>query len=239
MDLDSLLGHLGSLGGDLGGLGPLELQACRRLACDGTVTRVLVTRHPTGPPNQRPPASSPPASPTASPAARATAPPIPTARATAPPIPTASPIPAAARAPRPGQPPTTRMGPQHRAGRRHSDGPSWPCSPRPWAAPPPSPWTSGRTTRVVAPAQPSALAIRDRGWVVPGCSRLGWCHAHHRWHWRDGSPTDLTNLIRVCRAHHRAIHEGRWQLAREPDGRVTTTPPSRRHPGARRPPPAA
>ena len=47
VELDSLLGHPSSLGGEVGGVGPLEPEACRRLACDGAVTRVLVTRHPT------------------------------------------------------------------------------------------------------------------------------------------------------------------------------------------------
>jgi Domain of unknown function (DUF222) len=46
VDLDSLLGP-GGLGGEAGGTGPLDPEACRRLACDGAVTRVLVTRHPT------------------------------------------------------------------------------------------------------------------------------------------------------------------------------------------------
>jgi hypothetical protein len=46
VDLDSLLG-LGGLGGEVGGAGPLAPETCRRLACDGAVTRVLVTRHPT------------------------------------------------------------------------------------------------------------------------------------------------------------------------------------------------
>jgi Domain of unknown function (DUF222) len=45
VDLDSLLGHPGTLGGEIGGVGPLEPEACRRLACDGAVTRVVVTRH--------------------------------------------------------------------------------------------------------------------------------------------------------------------------------------------------
>ena len=46
VDLDSLTGHpgTGSLGGDTA-CGPLDPEACRRLACDGAVTRVLVTRH--------------------------------------------------------------------------------------------------------------------------------------------------------------------------------------------------
>jgi hypothetical protein len=46
VDLDSVLGHPAGLGGDLGWAGPLDREACRRLACDGTVTRVLVSRHP-------------------------------------------------------------------------------------------------------------------------------------------------------------------------------------------------
>jgi hypothetical protein len=49
VDLDSLLGRPGSVGGEVGGAGPLDPEACQRLACDGAVTRVLVTRHPTSP----------------------------------------------------------------------------------------------------------------------------------------------------------------------------------------------
>jgi hypothetical protein len=44
VDLDTLAGRSGSLGGDAGGAGPLTPEACRRLACDGAVTRVLVGR---------------------------------------------------------------------------------------------------------------------------------------------------------------------------------------------------
>jgi hypothetical protein len=46
VDIDSLLGRPGAVGGDPGGVGPLDPEGCRRLACDGTVTRVLVTRDP-------------------------------------------------------------------------------------------------------------------------------------------------------------------------------------------------
>ena len=49
VDLDSLLGHHpGTWGVMLAGWGRWPPEACRRLACDGAVTRVLVTRHPTG-----------------------------------------------------------------------------------------------------------------------------------------------------------------------------------------------
>jgi hypothetical protein len=46
VDLDSLVGRSGGVGGEAGWAGPLDPEACRRLACDGTVTRVLVSRHP-------------------------------------------------------------------------------------------------------------------------------------------------------------------------------------------------
>ena len=46
VDLDSLLGHPQRSGGEVGWAGPLDPEACRRLACDGAVTRVLVTRQP-------------------------------------------------------------------------------------------------------------------------------------------------------------------------------------------------
>jgi Domain of unknown function (DUF222) len=54
VDLDTLLGHPGSVGGETGWTGPLQSEACRRLACDGAVTRVLVTRHPGHDGDERP-----------------------------------------------------------------------------------------------------------------------------------------------------------------------------------------
>ncbi|HEX2374254.1 MAG TPA: HNH endonuclease signature motif containing protein, partial [Actinomycetota bacterium] len=98
---------------------------------------------------------------------------------------------------------------------------------------PTQPLEVGRTSRVVQPAQRVALAVRDNGCVFPGCDRpLGWCEAHHVRHWLHGGPTDLGNLALLCRAHHRAVHEGGWRLARGPDGRLTAHPPHRRHPAA-------
>jgi hypothetical protein len=96
--------------------------------------------------------------------------------------------------------------------------------------PPTQPLEVGRTSRVVQPAQRNALAVRDGGCVFPDCDRpLAWCEAHHLRHWLHGGPTDLANLALLCRAHHRAVHEGGWRLARGPDGRLTATPPHRTH----------
>src|SRR5918993_902896 len=47
VDLDSLLDRPNALGGEAGWAGPLDPEACRRLACDGALTRVMVSRqHP-------------------------------------------------------------------------------------------------------------------------------------------------------------------------------------------------
>jgi hypothetical protein len=102
---------------------------------------------------------------------------------------------------------------------------------------PSQPLDVGRTSRVVQPGQRAALAVRDGGCGFPGCDRpLAWCEAHHLWHWLDGGPTDLANLVLLCRAHHRAVHDGGWQLTRGPDGWLAASPPQRPH---RRQPTAA
>ena len=189
VDLDSLHGRPGPLGGEVGWAGPLDPEACRRLACDGALTRVLVTRqpptpnhhpgshrdHPTGPPGHDHPTHDRDGLTTRLQAAAALLPPV-------------------------------------------------------LGGAPSQPLDVGRTSRVVQPGQRAALAVRDGGCVFPDCDRpLAWCEAHHLQHWLDGGPTDLANLALLCRAHHRAVHEGGWRLARGPDGRFTATPPHRRH----------
>jgi Domain of unknown function (DUF222)/HNH endonuclease len=179
VDLDTLQSGTG-----LGGQTDLEVLApegCRRLACDGAVTRVLVTRHPTT---------------------------------------------------------------HHHGACRHQDHDALggdgglaarlqtaaALLPPVLGGAPSQPLDVGRTSRVVTPAQRSALAVRDGGCVFPGCQRpLAWCEGHHLIHWLHGGPTDLGNLVLLCRAHHRAVHEGGWQLTRGPDGRLTATPPQRHH----------
>ncbi len=88
----------------------------------------------------------------------------------------------------------------------------------------------GRRTPTVTPEQRRALAHRDRGCVFPGCDRPPpWTDAHHVEFWvRDEGPTDLDNLVLLCRRHHVLCHEGRWTLERAPDGTVTATRPEGR-----------
>ena len=184
VDLDSLLGRRHAVGGEVGGVGPLDPEACRRLACDSSVTRVLVTRHPTDHHDHT-------------------------------------------------------GGPDHHG---YPDGPDGSGSlatrlraavallPPVLGGAPAQPLEVGRASRVVQAAQRTALAVRDGGCVFPGCTRpLAWCEAHHLRHWLHGGPTDLANLALLCRAHHRAVHEGGWRLQRHPDGQLTAVPPHRRH----------
>lgn len=77
----------------------------------------------------------------------------------------------------------------------------------------------GRTRRLASPAQRVAIAARDRGCRFPGCDRKApWADIHHAKPWSEGGATDLADLISFCRFHHRLFHEGRWSLARIPNG---------------------
>jgi hypothetical protein len=221
VDFDSLHGHPralgspGAIGGEIGGMGPISPEACRRLACDGALTRVLVTsQHPNDHPDHDHD------SPDNSPSGDHLHPPT-----TAGPGVEVEP-PAADR----GEP----------AGLQGWLRAAMAVLPPVLGGAPSQPLDVGRASRVVTPAQRNALAIRDGGCVFPDCQRpLAWCEGHHLRHWLDGGPTDLANLALVCRAHHRAVHEGGWQLTRGPDGRFTATPPDRHHQRHRRPPTAA
>jgi len=84
----------------------------------------------------------------------------------------------------------------------------------------------GRTTKVVPPAIRSALIVRDGGCVAHGCSRpIVWTEAHHIVHWVEGGPTALDNLVLLCRAHHRRVHDEGWRLNKDPDGHHILLPP--------------
>jgi hypothetical protein len=67
---------------------------------------------------------------------------------------------------------------------------------------------AGRATRTVGRRLRRVLEHRDRCCVIPGCGATRGLHAHHIWHWEDGGPTELDNLVLVCPHHHRAHHRG-------------------------------
>ena len=75
----------------------------------------------------------------------------------------------------------------------------------------------GRRTRTVPPALRRALEARDRHCRFPGCQARR-CDLHHVEHWADGGATKLSNLVRLCRRHHRAVHEEGFTVRLGPDG---------------------
>jgi hypothetical protein len=78
------------------------------------------------------------------------------------------------------------------------------------------PLAVGRSQRTATPAQLKALSVRDGGCIHPGCTRTSaFCDAHHVVHWADGGVTDVSNLVFLCRHHHRTLHAGYWAV--EPD----------------------
>jgi hypothetical protein len=86
----------------------------------------------------------------------------------------------------------------------------------------------GRRARLVTAALWLALVLRDRHCAFPGCTCPPiMCHGHHIRHWADGGPTDLNNLVMLCGAHHRVIHDTAWQVRLGDDGRPEFLPPPR------------
>ena len=73
------------------------------------------------------------------------------------------------------------------------------------------------TTPIVPASLRRALVVRDGGCRFDACDRpAAWTDAHHIVHWAGGGPTSLSNLVLLCRRHHRAVHEGKVAAPRAP-----------------------
>jgi 5-methylcytosine-specific restriction protein A len=53
---------------------------------------------------------------------------------------------------------------------------------------------------------------------------VSWCEIHHIEEWEHGGPTELNNLVMLCRVHHRLIHHSGW-VVRIRDGLPEFLPP--------------
>lgn len=95
----------------------------------------------------------------------------------------------------------------------------------------------GRMTRVVPPWMRRQLRRRDRGCRFPGCSRVHRMHRHHIVFWADGGRTDMSNLIQLCRIHHRFLHELGWRIEGDPSGELRFVSPDGRAATSRPAPP--
>ena len=78
----------------------------------------------------------------------------------------------------------------------------------------------GRKTRAVPPALRRAVEARDGCCRFPGCERRRFLDTHHIIHWGHGGHTDKSNLIPLCRHHHRLAHEGRVRVSGNADSVV-------------------
>ncbi len=76
----------------------------------------------------------------------------------------------------------------------------------------------GRKTRVIPPAIRRALNARDKGCRFPGCAFRRYVDGHHVKHWAHGGETKLSNLVTLCRFHHRQVHEGKVEVQILDDG---------------------
>jgi Domain of unknown function (DUF222) len=84
----------------------------------------------------------------------------------------------------------------------------------------------GRAARTPPPAMRRALDVRDGGCAFPGCDRgPKWARAHHIWHWTNGGPTGLHNLVLLCGHHHKVVHHDGWDVHIETDGLPSFYPP--------------
>ena len=89
------------------------------------------------------------------------------------------------------------------------------------------PLNIGRASRTIPPAIRRALKRRDTGCRFPGCSCTKFVDAHHIRHWADGGETALSNLVLLCRRHHRLVHEGGFGVHKKPDGEIWFSYPSK------------
>ncbi|MFK7964058.1 MAG: DUF222 domain-containing protein [Burkholderiaceae bacterium] len=83
-----------------------------------------------------------------------------------------------------------------------------------------NPLRVGRKTRTVSGALRRAVDRRDGGCRFPGCTQTRHVDAHHIIHWADGGPTNLDNLISLCRKHHTWVHEANFKVDVSAEGLI-------------------
>jgi hypothetical protein len=88
------------------------------------------------------------------------------------------------------------------------------------------PLSVGRKTRTIPPAIQRALNARDHGCCrFPGCPNTRCLDGHHIQHWAHGGETKLSNLVSLCRFHHRQVHEGNVAVITLDDGAIRFVTP--------------
>jgi hypothetical protein len=85
------------------------------------------------------------------------------------------------------------------------------------------PLSIGRKSQKVPTSMRRALHLRDHSCRFPGCTNKFGLDAHHIMHWAKGGATSSANMVLLCRHHHRAVHEGPWNIEASADQTATFT----------------
>ena len=86
----------------------------------------------------------------------------------------------------------------------------------------------GRRSRIIPKWLERQVRERDRACVCCGSTLTVGSEIHHVIPWARGGPTDLGNLVLVCRRCHRLIHDRCFGLRKNSGGTYTLTQPSGR-----------
>jgi hypothetical protein len=84
----------------------------------------------------------------------------------------------------------------------------------------------GRKTRVIPPAIHRAVEIRDETCRFPGCTATHYVEVHHIQHWANGGETKMSNLVKLCRFHHREQHHHHFFIEAQADKNKSSTNPN-------------
>jgi hypothetical protein len=84
-----------------------------------------------------------------------------------------------------------------------------------------------------------AVELRDQGCRFPGCDRpTAECETHYVTHWARSGLSIVDNVVLLCPHHHVLVHEGGWQVSRDPySGEVRARRPDGTRLDAVSPPP--
>lgn len=99
----------------------------------------------------------------------------------------------------------------------------------------------GAETETVSQGLRRAAELRDRGCRFPGCDRATEeCETHFGTHWARSGLSIVDNVVLLCPHHHVLVHEGGWQVTRDPySGEVRARRPDGTRLDAVSPPPDA
>ncbi len=79
------------------------------------------------------------------------------------------------------------------------------------------PVSLGLSQAAVPPWLREIILNRDNGCRFPGCSSQRWLDVHHMKHWAKGGRTDTSNLVCLCRRHHREHHRHAFDIEGDPE----------------------